>query len=424
MLAEALSVIVPKTILVVGDLILDQYTYGEGKRISPEAPVPVIVVDHEETKAGGAGNVALNLVSMGMRTRLLGRVGADSPGRHITMLLAEEGVDTSGITEEEGFETPTKIRIIASSQQLLRIDREKPVLVGAECEKAMIETIPRIFEGVDLVAISDYAKGTLSLSVLSAVIRYARSHNIPCITDPKGTDFRKYAGSTILKPNATETLRAAPPHASSSLEEAARALIELISVDVLMVTRSEEGISLFFPDGRAEHFPVQPKEVRDVTGAGDTVLAMLSAAYASGVPLSAAVSLSNVAASCAVERLGCARVSLRDVASLLIEQNPSGKICSAETFFSLVSALPQEKLLMIRMPSCCSLSSDHLLRLSEIASFHKERRVIACFENASPDPRLLELVASLSSMHLVVHGVTPSLFGHNLPKDHVLLDLS
>ncbi len=422
-LSKSLSTIVPKTILVVGDLILDRYTFGHSKRISPEAPVPVVLVEREEAKAGGAGNVALNLASMGMRPRLLSRVGNDLTGRHLVMLLEEEGLETAGIVEEDQFLTPTKTRIIASSQQLVRIDRETSQPISRRCEQQMLDSIPRLFDGVGLVAISDYAKGTLSLSLLSAVIRYAKERHIPCITDPKGTDFRKYAGSTILKPNASETLRAAPPHGGSSLEEAAVALLRYVSVDVLMVTRSEEGISLFYPDGRQEHFPVLQKEVRDVTGAGDTVLAMLSAAYASGVSLGECVALSNVAASCAVERVGCARVCLQDVAARLLEQNPAGKICSGEVFSSLKGAFRHERLLMIRMPSCCTLSSEQLIRMQEMAIRYPDRRAVACFAEASPDPRLLELVAAIGPMHLVVHGL--NIHAVELPssEDHLFVNL-
>ena len=422
-LSTALSMIAPRTILVVGDLILDQYIFGQSKRISPEAPVPVVLVERDDARAGGAGNVALNLISMGMRPRLLSRVGNDPKGRQLIALLAKEGVDTSGIVEEDPFQTPTKTRVISSSQQLVRIDRETSQPITREYEEQLIERIPRLFEGVDLVAISDYAKGTLSFSLLRAVISYAKEHKIPCITDPKGTDFRKYAGSTIVKPNASETLRAAPSYAGGSIEEAAKALIRSISIDVLMVTRSEEGISLFYPDGRHEHFPVPRKEVRDVTGAGDTVLAMLSAAYACGVGLGEAVGLCNVAGSCAVERLGCARVTLQDVASVLLEQNPAGKICSGEVFNSLKSAFTHDRLLMIRIPACCSLSSDQLMRLSETASRYPDRHAVACFEGDRLDPRLLELVASLEPMHLVVHGLNAKEAERSCQADHVFVDL-
>jgi D-beta-D-heptose 7-phosphate kinase/D-beta-D-heptose 1-phosphate adenosyltransferase len=423
-LSKALASIESRLILVVGDLIVDRYIFGLSKRISPEAPVPIVLVDREETRAGGAGNVALNLISMGARVRMVGRIGTDSSGSQLRTLLAQEGIDTSGVFEQEGFPTPAKTRIIAAAQQLLRVDHEKSFPLKAEVEQAILSSLPLLFEGVSLVAISDYAKGTLSDGLLRAVIDGACSRGIPCITDPKGTNFQKYAGSTILKPNASETLRAAPPQACGSIEEAATALLREVNVDTLMVTRSEEGISLFYPDGRHTRFPVlAKKEVRDVTGAGDTVLAMLSVAYASGLTIDEAVSLSNVAASCAVERVGCARVSLQDVASQLIAQNPSGKICSGETFFGLLAAMPRERLLMIRMPHASNLSSQQLLRLSEVASLHPGRRVVACFEEASLDPRLLNLVASLGQMNLVVHGVDANAFGSSVSSDHVVVDL-
>ena len=421
-LSKALSSIESKLILVVGDLIVDRYIFGRSKRISPEAPVPVVLVDHEETRAGGAGNVALNLISMGARPRMAGRVGDDAAGRQLIASLKNEGVDTSGIFEEEGFSTPAKTRVIASAQQLVRIDHESCSPLTAASERTILAALSSLFEGVSLVAISDYAKGTLSDTLLRAVIDGARTRSIPCITDPKGTNFQKYSGSTILKPNGAETLLAAP-QAASSVEEAAAAILRTLDVGCLMVTRSEEGISLFYPDGRHLRFPVQSrKEVRDVTGAGDTALAMLSAAYASGVSIDEAAALSNVAASCAVERVGCARVSLQDVASQLIAQNPSGKVCSGEAFFGLVAAMPKERLLMVRM-SGAALSSQGLLRFSDIAALHPSRKVVACFEEADLDPRLLALVASLGQTALVVHGLDAKTVEKAFFGDHVIVDL-
>ena len=422
-LSKALSSIEPRLILVVGDVIVDRYIFGKSKRISPEAPVPIVLVEREEMRAGGSGNVALNLISMGERPRMVGRIGDETLGRQLLASLRQDGVDTSGIFEEKGFSTPAKTRVIASGQQLVRIDYETASPLTPECECAILAALPSLFEGISLVAISDYAKGTLSDTLLRAVIDGARSRNIPCISDPKGTNFQKYAGSTILKPNAAETLRAAPPQASGSVEEAAAALLRDIDIGALMVTRSEEGISLFYPDGRHLRFPVQSrKEVRDVTGAGDMVLAMLSAAYASGLSIDDAVALSNAAASCAVERVGCARVSLQDVASQLIAQNPSGKVCSGEAFFSLVAAMPKERLLMIRMPNA-ALSSQELLRFSDVAALHPGRKVVACFEKDDLDPRLLALVASLGQTALVVHGLDAKVATGAISGDHVVIDL-
>jgi D-beta-D-heptose 7-phosphate kinase/D-beta-D-heptose 1-phosphate adenosyltransferase len=406
-LSKALSCIVPRTILVVGDLILDKYTFGSSQRISPEAPVPIILVDREEYKAGGAGNVALNLIAMGMRVRLIGRIGADLSGRHLIDSLEKEGVDISGVIEEPSHQTPTKNRIIASSQQLVRVDNEVSSFLSAKAEFELINRLPSFFSGIDLVAISDYAKGTLSLPLLRAVIETARRLNIPCITDPKSADFSRYSGSTIIKPNASETFRAAPP-GSLCLENAAFSILKNICIDVLMVTRSEDGISLFYPDGRQEHFPVPRKEVRDVTGAGDTVLAMISAAYASGLPLSEVVPLANVAASCAVERFGCARISLHDIASRLLEENPSGKICSADTFQHLFGALQHRKLLFINISSP-DLTPYTLLQIAQTAQQYPDRHSIACFTGKIPDQSMLELIASLKPLHLVVHSFSNSL---------------
>lgn len=403
-LSRALASFSKKKILVVGDLILDTYVFGSCKRISPEAPVPIVIVDREEAKAGGAGNVALNLVSMGMSPRIMGRVGTDAAGRQLLAVLNEEHVDTTGVFEDPSYCTPVKKRIIASSQQLIRIDKERVSSLTNDFEKRLVERIPILLENSDLVLISDYAKGTLSPRLLRTLIEEAKRRNIPCISDPKGTDFRKYSGSFIIKPNAHETILAAPQQASS-IDEAARAILAMVDVEYLMVTRSEEGISLFHKDGRHELFPVAKKEVLDVTGAGDTVLSMLGAALASGVLLHEAISLSNIAAACAVERLGCARVSVYDVACKLIEQSPSGKICPAETFEHLLLALKGEKLLVIHI-SREQIQTEEIIRLSQLASTDPSRRTIACFEHQITDQRLLNLIASLQSIDLVVHGCT------------------
>lgn len=401
-LSKALSSFTHKNILVVGDFILDKYVLGSSKRISPEAPVPVVLIESEQVKAGGAGNVAMNLISMGMMPRVMGRIGADSAGIMLKDRLEEEGVDLRGIIQDDAYCTPMKTRIIATAQQLVRIDKEKLVPMSETLENEFIEKIPSCLEDISLVLISDYAKGTLTAKFLSALIRLAKLRGIPCISDPKGTHFRKYTGSMIVKPNAHETLMAAPPHATSSIEEAACAILKTIDIEYLMVTRSEEGISLFHKDGSHEQFFVPRKEVLDVTGAGDTVLAMLGSALASGVNLHDAIALSNIAASCAVERLGCAQISLYDVARKLIEQNPSGKICTGDLFAHLLHALQKEKLTIIRIPKN-TVQAEELIKLSQISASDPHRRAIACFEKPVEDQNLLNLIASLQTIDLVVH---------------------
>lgn len=419
-LPRALSAITPHTILVVGDLILDKYTFGTSRRISPEAPVPVVVVEREEMRAGGAANVALNLLAMGMRPRLLGRVGTDSAGDLLIELLRKKGLDTSNIVREEGFVTPTKARIIASAQQLLRIDTESAQPLREETERCLVDRFSSFLDEVSLVAISDYSKGCVTSSFLQRLIPLARSQHIPCISDPKGTDFRKYAGSTILKPNARETLLAAPP-GTQTLEEAAKKILTDIPVDILMVTRSEDGISLFYPSGFHEHYPVPSKEVRDVTGAGDTVLAMVSAGYACGLPINEIVPLANIAASCSIERLGCAQVSLHDIAMRILEQHPSGKIWGGSSFMHLAGLLPNERFLVIRIPEQRQLRPQELMRLSDLARQHSDRRPIAYFEGSVQDPKLLEVVASLQCLQFVLHDVPQE--NKALLNSHLVVDL-
>lgn len=421
MLSKSLAKITPKTVLVVGDVLLDKYIFGTTSRISPEAPVPVLLVGKEEMKAGGAGNVALNLIALGMNVRLLGRIGKDAAGDQLLSLLQRDGLDTSSIVSEEGFFTSTKTRYIAGSQQLIRVDHEKVKDISFEMEEKVIERMPFTMMGVDFVAISDYAKGFLSERLLRAVIDTAQKNGISCITDPKSADFRRYAGSTILKPNLSETMRAAPA-GTTSLEEAARCILDTVSIGALLVTQSENGISLFYPSGTSEHYPVVKKEVRDGTGSGDIVLAMLSAAGACKLSLQEAIPLANIAAACGLERVGCAQVSLQDIATHIIDSSSLDKIVHANSFDDFLETLRFEKLLMIKIPTA-SPTSDQLVALATLACAHSDRRVIACFENEVYDRKLLELVASLKPFRLVVHGLREGKVLETKNPNHLIVNL-
>jgi len=401
MVASALSKFSAKTVLIVGDCLLDRYIIGSSQRISPEAPVPIVLEEKRFSRIGGACNAAANILALGGIPRLVGRVGDDIAGKELLSLLQTESIDTSGVVIQRGLVTPSKTRVVSQSQQLLRVDGEKNIPLSFECEKEILDRLPELFKGVSCVAISDYAKGTLSDGLLRAIIEYARSKKIPSVADPKGTDFSKYAGTTVLKPNALETIRASK---QETVEEAAKEILEEIACSVLMVTRSDKGISLFYPGGKESHFPVQPKEVRDVTGAGDTVLALISTALASGIPIEEAAPLANVAAACAIERLGCAVISLQDIASHLLQHSPYGKVCTKERFNQLLPALKEDPLLFVHMPSYTSISSDHLLCLAQHVQDHPDRKVIACFDETVADSLFLDLIGSMQSLHLVVHG--------------------
>ncbi len=309
-----------KRILVAGDFMLDVYTMGEVQRISPEAPVPVLRVTDENRLPGGAGNAVLNLVSLGMEVVALGRVGSDEGGGHFLASLEQEGVDVSAILEDSQFRTPLKNRMIAAGQQIVRIDYETPMLLSQEHEKRLSVGLPKLLQGIDVVAISDYAKGFLTPTLLAELIGHARHLGIPVVVDPKGRDFRRYSGATLIKPNLSEAIAAAGLGIEATLDEVAQQILHEVGIETLMITRAKEGISLFDRESRQD-FSACVHEIKDVTGAGDTVLSVVTAALANKMGLAEAAELSNVAAGIAIERVGCARISLADLMARLVEKN-------------------------------------------------------------------------------------------------------
>lgn len=293
--------------------MLDRYTTGVVDRVSPEAPVPVVRVVNEKSLPGGAGNAMRNLRSLGMEVSACGRVGSDQAGFDLRKLLSLEGIDVGSLFEDSDIPTPQKNRILASSQQLLRVDHEEPTPLNRKIEEKFLEALPRLLQNVDVVAISDYAKGFCTEALLHGLIDHARAMSIPTIVDPKGIDFSRYRGATLIKPNYREASEAAQ---SSDLDLIADRLMAHVECETLVITRSEEGISLFEKKKRSD-FPALFHEVRDVTGAGDTVLAILTAALSVGADLKLAMPLANLAAGIAVEHLGCYSVSNSDLQSAI-----------------------------------------------------------------------------------------------------------
>lgn len=322
---DILNLFRSKRALMVGDFMLDVYTYGAVDRISPEAPVPVLRVEREEERAGGAGNAILNMTSLGLSVIACGRVGKDAAGTSFLTVLEKEGVDVSNILIDNDFRTPVKKRMIAEHQQLLRVDYESVPPLLSELEKESMQRMDSLVSRVDVVAISDYAKGFLTEKIIKKLIASARKYHIPVIVDPKGACFKKYDGATLLKPNLGEAAIAAGLDKRSSLKLIAERLLKRVSVDQLMITRSREGISLFAKKGGIQKdFPALVREVKDVTGAGDTVLAMVTAAFANGIDDDIWPFLANVAAGMVVEKIGCARVTLQELHKRLLDIQPVG----------------------------------------------------------------------------------------------------
>lgn len=309
---QLVSRIKPKKILLLGDCILDSYIYGSAKRISPEAPVPVVLVKGHEEKEGGAANVAKNLRALNMEVTLASIVGDDKPSYVIQSRLEREGTRVVFV-RESSFVTPEKARVIAAQQQVVRLDYEQKNVPSKDIEDRFIDLVSKLIPEHDLVAFSDYAKGALSLRILQELIHLARQFRKPTVVDPKGADFTKYSGATLVKPNLGEAYQASGLAQDASLQEAAQAIFARTQIETLMVTKSEEGISLFYPDGKNENYPTHVCELKDGTGAGDTALAAVSAALANGCAMGEAATLANIAAGCSVEHLGCAAISLNDI---------------------------------------------------------------------------------------------------------------
>jgi D-beta-D-heptose 7-phosphate kinase/D-beta-D-heptose 1-phosphate adenosyltransferase len=309
-------------IAVIGDLILDEFIWGRVDRISPEAPVPVVEVTRESERLGGAANVSRNLVSLGARVRLVGTVGSDEAGKRFLEHLNKDGVDGSGIVVDPSRRTTTKSRIIAHHQQVCRFDREGSTVLDSEVSRRLEDRALRCLDGVDAVIISDYAKGVVTPSLVRSLVDRSLQASIFVAVDPKRLDFSAYEGVSIITPNLKEASRAAGIVISNEeqLAVAAQRIREICRSDHVLVTRGEEGMSLL-SDGSIQHFAAVAREVFDVTGAGDTVIAALALAFASGASPADAVVIANHAAGVVVGKLGTATVSVEELLGALLSDS-------------------------------------------------------------------------------------------------------
>ncbi len=291
-------------VLVVGDVMLDRYWFGEVERLSPEAPVPVVRVVKREDRLGGAANVARNIVALGAHATLVGLVGQDEAAQCVRELLAEASVEAH-LLADSAHPTTLKMRVLGRQQQLLRIDfEEKPTQALLESLGAQVE---KLLAAHDVVVLSDYAKG--ALAQVEQLIALARKKGLPILVDPKGTDYQRYRGATLVTPNRSEMQQAAGVWSSEeSLTERAQGLRQELSLEALLVTRSEQGMTLFTEDGR-EHVDAQAHEVFDVSGAGDTVLATLAVMRAAGVDWASSMRWANRAGGIVVGKLGTSIVT-------------------------------------------------------------------------------------------------------------------
>ncbi|WP_448699627.1 D-glycero-beta-D-manno-heptose-7-phosphate kinase [Mucilaginibacter sp. AW1-3] len=301
-------------ILVIGDVMLDHYIYGDCNRISPEAPVPVVEVRSEDYLLGGAGNVVKNLNALGCQVNIVCIVGDDEHAVTVVEKLKNEGVPAAGIVTDGDKCTTIKTRILAARHQLIRLDREDTRTISTKIEKQIADTVKLIAKNYDVVLVSDYNKGMLSAGLLQTIFESCRKESIPTILDPKGTDFAKYKGVNIIKPNKKEAVAATGIKITDteSLYKACAKIKEITACDDVIVTMSEEGIALY-ADEKIDIVPTRALEVIDVTGAGDTVLASLGLAIAAGGSLHQACIFANHAASIVVNKTGSATATLAEI---------------------------------------------------------------------------------------------------------------
>ena len=319
-------------VLVVGDLMLDRYWTGNTRRVSPEAPVPVVHVEQTEDKPGGAGNVALNIAALGAQCCLLAVVGDDENGAIVEKLLGEGGVRCE-LQHEHGFSTITKLRVLSQHQQLIRLDFEDSHVPG---HFSLAKKLQDLIQEFDVIVLSDYGKGTLH--GIQELIKHCRNVGKTVVVDPKGDDFTRYRGASLITPNLKEfqSIVGACEDDDQIHEQGLNLLAEL-GLEALLVTRGEQGMSLLSAQGDAMHIPTHAREVYDVTGAGDTVIAALAAALAAGAERQQAVRLSNLAAGVVVAKLGSATVSVPELKRAAHGQRGGHGIMSEEELLQAIA---------------------------------------------------------------------------------------
>lgn len=360
-------------ILVIGDLMIDHYLWGGCERISPEAPVQVVDIARETTVLGGAGNVINNLVALGAQVSIAGVIGDDENGEELCAMLDAIGVKSEGLVKQKGRKTSKKSRIIASNQQILRYDKESKDAIDPISEEAIVSYVKSSIISCDILILSDYGKGVITDGVAAGVITAARNAGKKVLVDPKGKDYRKYRGAYLLTPNKKEASEATGIVINDevSLKKALLSLKETCDLECSMITLSEDGIAIY--DDSMRRFPTVAKEVYDVTGAGDTVIASLSFALSSGLSIDEAAPFANHAAAVVVGKIGSATVTLSEIEeyeSSLHQSTSDMHIKSKEEIVVLSDRLKKEGKKVVFTNGCFDiLHVGHVKYLQEAKSY-------------------------------------------------------
>ena len=352
--------------LVVGDVMLDRYLIGSVGRISPEAPVPIVLLNAQNERAGGAANVAANLALLGIKTQLIGCLGDDNEGKSLAKLIAENGIENNCFTSKNR-PTIAKTRVLSGHQQMMRLDQESNAVFAKEENDALQANIHAAIEASPkIVILSDYAKGLLSLDICQSIINICKAKNIPVLVDPKGADYSKYVGATALTPNKKETAEACNTNINDvDLIAKANALKDSIKLQFLAVTRGEDGITLI--DDATHHLPASAKQVFDVSGAGDTVIATLAAGLMYGLTALEALTVANLAAGVVVGKVGTVPITQADLVKALQAEQGSEqahKICDLAQLMVKVDTWKKQNQKIVFTNGCFDLlHAGHVIYL-------------------------------------------------------------
>lgn len=348
----------PQHALVIGDVMLDRYLMGEVNRISPEAPVPVVLIKSQQERAGGASNVAANLALLGIKTHILGCIGQDTEGKTLTHLMQGSGIVTDGMICSPHRPTIAKTRILGGHQQMLRLDQESNAILNSEETQLVLQAFnTELALKPAIVILSDYAKGLLSETVCQQIIQACNQAHIPVLVDPKGRDYSKYIGATALTPNKKETAEACnTTTADPDLIQKASALKQCLNLKFLAVTRGDEGITLL--DNDTHHLNATAKQVFDVSGAGDTVIATLAAGLMHGLSPLNSLDLANTAAGVVVGKVGTVPISKIELVQALANQQSNEqahKVCDLPELMAKVELWKQAQQKIVFTNGCFDL---------------------------------------------------------------------
>lgn len=351
-LFEDLSTLQNARVLCIGDVMMDRFIYGSIERISPEAPIPVLLTKREKHTLGGAGNVVANLAALGVHATLVATVGDDAAGADVKKQLEELGV-LAEFKTSSSLSTTVKSRFVCGTQQMLRVDCEKTMPISADIEDEIISRIEKLIPNMGAVILSDYQKGMLTDKIIVAAIGCANRHNKPVIVDPKGNDFLRYRGATVITPNRKE-LEVVSGMKTGTDDEVRVAAIKLImdcDIETVLATRSKDGMSLISKEATPVHIPAKVREIYDVSGAGDTVVAVFAVGMAVGLPIRNAALLANIAAGIVVGKPGTATVRSDEIRAMLEEnivmEKPSSAL-KATKLATLQKAATQAERLRVR----------------------------------------------------------------------------